>query len=249
MWWAEFQKRGALHYHAIIIDAPFADEGEARRWFTDHWHKQLPQLEHRVQPDVQWRSAPWFRKYGGNYVLGDVRKLGGKHYQQDYTRMPRLWRTFRTHQLTRTVAEHLEHETKAWTACTAPPEASWDEKRRSIVVYRVDHHVPRDGGCHMVTRRRRPRSSPSLPAAPPRGYMTFAASGQGNATTKRTQLRPAFSEAPLASTGGSVTHIPPTGCGAVAPRRSLDATAAGTQPPEVTIRQEGRQMTNQRASL
>jgi hypothetical protein len=158
LWWAEFQQRGALHYHAIIVDAPFATEGEARRWFTDHWRRQLPELEHRTQPDVQFRSASWFRKSAGDYVLKDVRKLGGKHYQQDYSRMPPSWRTFRSHQLTFAASEHREHETKAWTVCVAAADAPWHERVAQIYVERVDWHVPAVGGCRLFRRKVRGRA-------------------------------------------------------------------------------------------
>jgi hypothetical protein len=161
-WWAEFQERGALHYHAIIVDAPFADEGAARRWFTDNWRAQLPAGVFRAQPDTKFRAAAWFRKSAGDYVLKDVRKLGGKHYQQNYSRMPRGWRTFRSHQLTFEAAEHQEHDDKHVVRVTVH-EATKDAPRRTdILLVARDCHVPARGGCKLFRRKPPRRRSVAL---------------------------------------------------------------------------------------
>jgi hypothetical protein len=150
----------------MLVDPPWATEGEARRWLTDHWRKQLPPGVFRAQPAVELKSARWFREHGGDYALKDVRKLNGKTYQQDYTRMPRGWRTFRCHQLAFTAAEHQEHETKAWTTCTAAPDQPWYVKVSQIWIYRVDHHVPGIGGCRLYRRRQRVPRPPGVGATP-----------------------------------------------------------------------------------
>jgi hypothetical protein len=155
LWWPEFQLRGALHYHLILVDPPFQYERDARKWFDAHWKSADGQNLAGIQTWVQWRSATWFRARGGDYVLKDVRKLAGKWYEQDYTRMPRGWRTFRSHQLAFTAREHQEHENKAWTVCTAKPGAPWYEQQREIWVERVDWHVPRRCGCRLYERRGR----------------------------------------------------------------------------------------------
>lgn len=159
LWWPEFQRRGALHYHAIVVDPPFDDVAGARRWFSSHWRGADGQALAGIQAWTEFRSAAWFRSRGGDYVLKDVRKLGGKQYEQDYSRMPRGWRTFRSHQLRYLAAEHQEHETKAHTVCTAPAGATFVTKRLEIWIYRVDHHVPQDGGC----RLHRPRQKGRVP--------------------------------------------------------------------------------------
>jgi hypothetical protein len=153
LWWAEFQKRGALHYHMVLIDPPFEYERDARHWFDAHWSSSSGDKLADIQTWVEWRSGAWFRSRAGNYILKDVRKVGGKHYEQDYTRMPRGWRTFRSHQLTRTAAEHQEHETKALTVCTARPDAPWHERQRDVWIERIDHHVPASCGCKMFSRK------------------------------------------------------------------------------------------------
>jgi hypothetical protein len=159
LWWAEFQKRGALHYHALVIDPPFADTATARRWFDAHWRQADGSKLAGIQTWIDWRSAAWFRTKAGDYVLKDVRKLAGKHYEQDYERMPKGWRTFTSHQLTFEAKEHQEHESKAHTVCLAPPDVAWHERIREIWVYRVDLHVPARDGCYLHRRKRARRGA------------------------------------------------------------------------------------------
>lgn len=166
-WWPEFQLRGALHYHAIIVDPPFEHSRDARHWFDAHWRTADGERLAGIQTWLDWKAADWFRRSAGNYVLKDVRKVAGKHYEQDYTRMPRGWRTFRSHQLTFEVREHQEHENKNWTICVARPDAPWHERQADIFVYRRDIHVPARDGCRLYRRRRRGRAAPAgLPQHP-----------------------------------------------------------------------------------
>jgi hypothetical protein len=158
-WWAEFQKRGAIHYHMILVDSPFRDEPEAKRWLTSHWTDAQGNKLADIQAWTQYRSADWFKRAGGDYILKDVRKLNGKRYEQEYTRMPRGWRTFRCHQLTFTAREHQEHESKAHTVCVAPAEAPWHEKIEQIYVDRVDRHVPHPDGCRLTQRKVRQKKA------------------------------------------------------------------------------------------
>jgi hypothetical protein len=153
-WWAEFQKRGAIHYHGILVDPPFEFERDARRWFDTHWRSANGDPLAKIQTWVEYHSFDWFRRRGGDYILKDVRKLNGKQYEQDYTRMPKGWRTCSSHRLTFTAEEHQEHESKAFTVCTARPEAPWYERQRDVWVYRVDHHVPGRCGCPLLRPRR-----------------------------------------------------------------------------------------------
>lgn len=152
-WWAEFQKRGALHYHAMIVDAPFSGVGEARQWFTRAWRDGGVGHLSKIQPHVDIRSAAWFRDNGADYVMKDAHKGHRKGYQQDYSKMPRGWRTFRCHQLAFSAAEHARHEDKAWTVCVAANDRPWHERQHEIYVFRVDHHVPGPAG-HQLTQRR-----------------------------------------------------------------------------------------------
>jgi hypothetical protein len=157
-WWAEFQKRGAIHFHGILVDPPFGYLRDARHWFQARWPLAA------IQPWVEWRSAAWYRSSAGAYALKDVRKLNGKRYEQDYSRMPKGWRTFSTHHLTFSAAEHQEHEDLVHTVCTAAPDSPWHERVRQIWIYRVDYHVPATGGCRLRQRRR--PVQPGGPAPP-----------------------------------------------------------------------------------
>ena len=160
-WWAEFQRRGAIHYHMMLVDVPFADEAHAKKWLTDNWTAADGARLAGIQTFTKYRSAAWFRDAGADYVMKDARKGHRKAYEQEYSRMPRLWRTFRNNQLAFTAREHQEHETKAHTMCTAAPDVPWHERMHHIWVYRVDTHVPQEGGCRLTQRRpaRRGRST------------------------------------------------------------------------------------------
>lgn len=152
-WWPEFQKRGALHYHAILIDPPFELVREARAWFDAHWTTADGAPLAGIQTWVDWKAFAWFRKSGGAYILKDVRKLSGKVYEQDYTHMPKGWRTCSSNRLEFELAEHQEHESKAHTACAAAPGDPYHVKLYETYVWRVDEHVPALGGCRLTRRR------------------------------------------------------------------------------------------------
>jgi hypothetical protein len=164
MWWPEFQKRGALHYHCVLVDPPFAHERDARHWFDAHWTSPSGDRLADIQTWVEFRSFDWFRRAGGDYVLKDVRKLAGKRYEQDYTRMPKGWRTCSSSRLEFETAEHQEHESKAYTVCTAAPEAPFHTRQLETWVYRVDQHVPARCGCLLRRRRHNGRGRQHISA-------------------------------------------------------------------------------------
>ena len=66
--WAELQVRGALHYHAMIVNPPWRLERQARKWIQSHW----PHAD--IQPKVEWKDAAWFTKRGGVYVKAYAKK-------------------------------------------------------------------------------------------------------------------------------------------------------------------------------
>ena len=258
-WWAEFQKRGALHYHAIVLDPPFAAIRDARHWFDKTWRSALPAGVFRTQCYVEFRSSSWFRKSGGDYVLKDLRKLNGKAYEQEYSRMPAGWRTFRSHQLTFTAAEHQEHESKAWTVCTADAAAPWHQKTKEIFIYRVDHHCPQDGGCRLTQRKARGRKQQDVAgsrknAVPtgiiaqvtttgairiPAGHYTWDV-----VSPEQGYARPRFESD---TTGDRGLLQPTTGCIERPFLRSLDVTAAVLATPSGDQHERGRHMTRSRA--
>jgi len=159
-WWAEFQKRTALHYHLVVVDAPFELLRDARHWFDAHWTDTDGRPLAGIQTWVDWKPGRWFRDHAADYVLKDVGKGHRKGYEQDYTHMPRGWRTFRCHQLTYPAAVHQEHETKAHSVCVADHVHTRKSCFRTIYVYRVDHHVPAIGGCHLPRALARARNAP-----------------------------------------------------------------------------------------
>jgi len=227
-WWAEFQARGALHYHAIIVDPPFEFVRDARHWFDAHWELA------EIQTWVEWRSAAWFAKSAGDYALKDVRKLNGKRYEQDYTNMPKGWRTFSSNRLAFTAAEHQEHETKAHTVCLAKPGVPWHERQREIYVYRVDHHIPGRGGCRL-TRPKRPTPAKRRVAGGLRTRLVpsefTGLSRFGRSDYNATVSSPASSSsAPLTNSDGQATASPAVGTHSVAVRREQGGNGAWQSP-------------------
>jgi hypothetical protein len=148
-WWAEFQKRGAIHYHAMLVDPPFRHVRDARAWLARHWSLA------GIDPSVERRDGAWFRSTSVGYVIGDVGKIGDKLTQQDYRRMPRGWRVCGSNRLTWSVAQHEAHEPSLDVACAGDPALPWWVREREVwVVGEVLHVWPRDGcSLHCETPR------------------------------------------------------------------------------------------------
>lgn len=160
--WLEIQRRGAPHYHALIVNATWRTEGEARRWLTDHWPHS------RIQPSVQKRTVHWFKSAGGNYVKKYAKKVQhqvdrspmhqaqrSKAYQQEYDGVPRELRTFQCSRLvwrTDVIDEHLDRPVYV---CTNPM-APWPERMQNIWLYaRQKHFTPPGGACTLRQKRSR----------------------------------------------------------------------------------------------
>ena len=171
--WAELQVRGAVHYHALIVDPPWKLERQARRWIGDHWPHA------RIQPSVQFRPASWFRAAGGNYVKayakkpyrsptpvnGVVKSAGlsiDKSYQAAYELLPREIRTFECSLLEHLVAEIDAHLPRPDVVNLAPLGAPWPVRMLHFWVVGTFDHMPARTGCRMRLRqkKRRPRPSP-----------------------------------------------------------------------------------------
>jgi len=90
LWWAELQKRGAVHYHVAFIDCPFLDANRV----AELWGRGFVKLR-------------WFDGHRGfSYALKYAHKLR-KAYQQDYALFSVLYKGFRVYshsRLTDTVA-------------------------------------------------------------------------------------------------------------------------------------------------
>jgi len=153
-WWAELQARGAIHYHGVLVDPTFSFERDARRWFDAHWpHAQ-------IQTWVALKSAAWFRQNDGEYVMKDANKGARKGYEQVYETMPIGWRTFSSHRLAFTAAEHAQHEDKAYLSWGSQLADEHDASPRPIVsIVAIDHHIPSRVGCK-VSRDDRLRLRP-----------------------------------------------------------------------------------------
>jgi len=87
--WAELQYRGAVHYHAILVDPPWALRRHAVPWIMAHWPLAS------IQPSVEFRDWLWFADKGGAYV---------KAYAKD------KWRSRRDGDGSRPTNAHTEKE-------------------------------------------------------------------------------------------------------------------------------------------
>lgn len=162
-WWPEFQRRGALHYHGILLDPPWTDYPPARKWLSKHWpHAQ-------IQTWIKFKSAAWFRDNEADYVLKEVGKGHRKGYEQWYEEMPNGWRTFSNHRLTFTPEEHAQHESRGYTRIL-------EDGTQQLVA--VDEHVSAIGGCRLVAdrvlRRRRRTLRPPRRRSAPKGRAAAA---------------------------------------------------------------------------
>jgi hypothetical protein len=165
--WAEFQRRGALHYHAIVLDPPWLLRGQAVRWITRHW----PHAS--ITPNLEFRSRSWLLDAAGRYVKAYAKKprkhdggqqqqrrpntLYGKEYQQAYDEMPREIRTFESNQLEHLVAELDLHLDRLEVVNIAPPGAPWHVRVESFWAFDRIEHVPAAGGCRIPTRHKKKR--------------------------------------------------------------------------------------------
>src|SRR5215471_7691920 len=60
--WAELQRRGAVHYHAILVAPPWRLHRDAVKWIQAHWTLA------RITPSVTWRDWNWYVGKSGRYV-------------------------------------------------------------------------------------------------------------------------------------------------------------------------------------
>jgi len=80
LWWAELQKRGAIHYHVAFVDCPFLEPDRV----AELWGRGFVKLR-------------WFDGHRGfSYALKYARKLR-KCYQQDYALFSALYRGFKAY--------------------------------------------------------------------------------------------------------------------------------------------------------
>lgn len=174
-WWAEFQRRGAIHFHMIWLDSPFRTTARAKAWLRRHWSHAS------IWPSVHKRDDEWFGRSAGAYVGNYAKKLGDKSYQQEYDLMPKGWHTFATHRLAFPIAEHELHEHQAVTVNLALGQCvPWYQRLGQTWVIAVDYHHSAAGGCHLDMTRRRPRKL-AAPRAAARSVAAAARRGSGSA--------------------------------------------------------------------
>lgn len=159
-WWAEFQRRGAIHYHVILLDSPFANTALAQRWVAAHW-------PYATTYSVLERGEHWFRLNGVRYVRHTIkRESEAELYRQDYAQMPKGWHCVGSHRLAFATAVHQEHETKVEAQCICPV-TWWRMTMRGKVIqvhldwriFAIRIHVPPPGGCRLDPRLRRSNSN------------------------------------------------------------------------------------------
>ena len=139
--WLELQRRGAVHYHALIVNPPWLFERDARHWLQQHW--QLA----RVQPDVHRETADWFLSRAGAYVKAYAKKAGKKAYQQVYESIPRELRTFVCNRLEHQVAELDQHRDKLVVQLVGSINMPWYEQIENLWVVAIDRHVEEGRWC------------------------------------------------------------------------------------------------------
>lgn len=185
--WVELQYRGAIHYHAILIDHPWRLERHARRWLRRHWPHS------GIQPHWETRDETWFRRRGGRYVKeyakakwkprndratdrragrslqnmdleADTGRRPDKSYQQDYDDLPRTIRTWECSRLSHTVREVATHIDRVELINTAPLGAPWPVRMRAWWIYeRVQHRIPTRGWCNLAAKKSGAAQHPAAP--------------------------------------------------------------------------------------
>lgn len=182
--WAELQTRGAVHYHAILVDPPWALVRHARRWIGRHWPHA------RIQPSVESRPWDWFVKNQGWYakkyasdkwtprehqelekpesggaersplsMSQEVPELHDKSYQQEYDLLPRELRTWQCSRLVAPVAEIDKHLTRYHIRDIRRVCRNDEWFLRIHVGALVKHLVPRGGWCTLRAIRKPLRRS------------------------------------------------------------------------------------------
>ena len=103
--WAELQARGAVHYHALWLNAPHLRKGLLPAWIEHTWGLGRTQ--------ARWRDRAWWKRSGTDYVLGYAKKMGAKSWQQDYDALPPELRTFMSERLAYSGPELDAHTDRA----------------------------------------------------------------------------------------------------------------------------------------
>ena len=163
--WAELQVRGAVHYHALVVNPPWRLERHARAFFREHWPHSA------MQPDYQLRDYDWFVRDQGRYARKYAKKPAGeperapgtpyrdKSYQQRYEELPREIRTWECSRLGARVADIDRHRDRC-VLVNRMWYAPWQVRRFHYEVLGWERHVtPRGGFCTLRENQRPLRRS------------------------------------------------------------------------------------------
>lgn len=170
--WLELTKRGQMHYHAWWLNPPNAKRVHLASWVQHTWRLGYSK--------VAWPRDRWSEAYMTQYVLGYVKKMGAKAYQQQYADLPRGIKTYMTQRTDIPVTElvkHLDGQVWAYEGETSirvdaddggPGRWEYVGPQLRYVADR-EHQVPAGGYCSAVDharRRKRPRWHLPPPAPP-----------------------------------------------------------------------------------
>jgi len=168
--WVELQRRGALHYHAILVKPPWDHRGRAEKWIKAHWPHD------RIGHHLDWRTKQWFIARGGAYVkqyakapnkrrpAGDPPVHGGdkhqvdKSYQQDYEQLPRSIRTYENNALSWYVDDIDQHRDRSVLENRSSAPVGSIEWLKGFWLMQTLHHHPQPGTCTLRRTQKRPRS-------------------------------------------------------------------------------------------
>src|SRR5262249_10240360 len=122
--WLELQRRGAVHYHAIVLNPPRRSEGFNWKWLENEWG--LGFIHVRGIPGHTWRAQrlEHVRKY--------AKKQSHKRHQQEYDTVPSSIRTFMTNRLERSLAD-LDAHRSHWLVRYVPEEVYLGEWRPAAI--------------------------------------------------------------------------------------------------------------------
>jgi len=158
--WVELQFRGALHYHAILVNPPWKTRGAAVRWIERHW----PHAS--ITPSLEWRPKSWFVSRAGAYVKKYARKVPppsirvqsdglDKSYQQRYEELPRAIRTYEHSALSWYVKDVDAHRSRGELVNVSSAPIGTAEWLASWWLIASVHHDPAPGACTLRKTKRR----------------------------------------------------------------------------------------------
>jgi hypothetical protein len=177
--WAELQRRGQVHYHAVWLNPPGRRRADLVR-LVDRWWRI-------GRTQVRFKDARWADRDMLAYALKYADKMGRKRYQQAYDGMPARLRTFMSQRLEIPPAElknHIDRDVYQYTpahwergrqyfcidADGAPTSSGpqqrgqWLEESLQLVG-RIIHQVDPEHRCSALDHRRPRRRKRESPGA------------------------------------------------------------------------------------